>query len=66
MASGFGRDGNDGGTKRGRLVTNDAISVGTIGITQVTNYGVSTKIAHTGFLNRIIRMNHHWIVFAQN
>jgi hypothetical protein len=26
-----------------------AISVGTIGLTPVTNYGVSTKIAHTGF-----------------
>ena len=26
-----------------------AISVGTIGLMPVTNYGVSTKIAHTGF-----------------
>jgi hypothetical protein len=31
-----------------------AISVRTIGLTPVANYGVSTKIAHTGFLNRII------------
>jgi len=30
-----------------------AISIGIIGLTPVTNYGVSTKIAQTGFLNRI-------------
>jgi hypothetical protein len=33
----------------------EILSIGTIGLTPVTNYGVSTKIAHTGFLNRIIR-----------
>jgi len=49
----MGGDGNDGSSKSGRLT---AISVGTIGLTPVTNYGVSTKIAHTGFLNRIIRL----------
>jgi hypothetical protein len=52
-----GGDGNDGSTKSGRLVTNDGhqrrSTVGTIGLTPVTNYGVSTKIAHMGFLNRI-------------